>query len=389
MPTDALTDAKVRSLKPREAPYKTFDGGGLYLWCSTTGAKAWRLSYRIKGKAQTMSFGAYPEVTLSEARKRRDEARAVLRDGGDPMAPRKAAAGRTLRQSWDAYWKGRQDITDAYKTNAQRCMEMYIFPKLADRGIATITRADLMVPLGEINALGLYTYVRKARMWLSQVFDYAMEHEDCESNPAKLINPDKAFGKVKVKSFAAVELTEVPELMQRLSMENQSLQSVLACRFLAYTWVRTTEMRMQLWDELVDTNLWLIDGNRMKRSRDHIVPLPRQAQEILDVMRQRCRGSRFVWPGDRGLDRPMSENAVLYLLHRAGFQGRMTGHGWRSIASTWANERGINPDVIEMQLAHVDGNATRAAYNRAKYLDQRRQMLQDWADWLDAQAVAV
>lgn len=387
MPTDTLTDAKCRGAKPRDKAYKLFDGGGLALWCSPTGTKVWRLHYRLRAgdalKAQTMSFGPYPEVPLAEARKKRDEARQILRDGGDPMAPRRERHTLTLRQACDAYWAGRQDVTDAYRTNALRCMDTHIHPALGDHALATLTRADLLPALNKMDAAGLHDYVRKARLWLAAVFAWGIEQEHCPHNPAAEIDPKKAFGRTRVQSFAAVELHQVGDLMRRLALEDPHLQSMLACRFLAYTWLRTVEMRTLLWTDVVDGQL-LIPAGRMKRPRDHLVPMPRQALEILEQMRARQRGSRFIWPGDRSLERPMSENAVLYLLHRAGFKGQMTGHGWRSVGSTWANERGFKPDAVELQLAHVD-SSVRAIYNRSKYLDERRSMLQAWADWLDEQ----
>jgi integrase len=388
MPTDALTDAKCRSAKPQERAYKLFDGGGLHLYVSPAGARVWRLAYRrrVNGdlKPATISFGPYPEVGLAEARRRRDEARKVLRDGGDPMAPRRAARTMTLREACDAYWAGRKDITDAYRTNALRCMDMHIHPDLGDKAVAAVTRADLLGPLNRMDAAGLHDYVRKARLWLSSVFGWAIEQGHTEANPAAAIDPEKAFGKKKVEHFAALQPHEMPALMSRLSLENQHLQSLLAFRCLAYTWLRTVELRTLLKTDRIAPDMLMIPAGRMKRPRDHLVPLPPQAQVILDHMAERFPSSRYFWPGDRSLDKPMSENAVLYLLHRVGFKGRMTGHGLRSVGSTWANEAGWNPDAIELQLAHVDGSV-RAIYNRARYIDERRSMLQAWATWLDAQ----
>ena len=173
-------------------------------------------------------------------------------------------------------------------------------------------------------------------------------------------------------------------LLQRLALEAE-LQSVLACRMLALTWVRTTELRMMLWSE-IEGDVWRIPAGRMKRRREHLVPLPSQALALLERLRLRARGRVYVFPSDRRLDRPMSENAILYLLHRIGYRGLMTGHGWRTVASTWANECGHSPDAIERQLAHAPGDQVRAAYNQAAYLPERRRMLQAFADWLDAQA---
>jgi len=385
MPTNTLTDARCNGAKPSARPYKAFDGGGLYLYVSSTGAKTWRLAYRIGGKPKTMSFGPYPDVSLAEARVQRDQAKANLRSGGDPMAPRRAVRkGKTLAEASVEYWSGRKDVSESYRSNAMRGIDMHLILELGSRNIATITRDDLLAILNRVDAAGRHVYVRKIRMWVGQVFEWAVEQGCATINPAALIRPEKAFGRAKVESFAALELRDVPAFMERLAMERE-LQSVIACRMLAYTWVRTNELRMMEWTE-VDGDTWIIPRGKMKRARDHMVPLPRQAIALLDEMRARGSGSKYVFPSDRRADRPMSENAVLYLIGRMGYKGRMTGHGWRSVASTWANERGFNADAIEMQLSHVPKDRIRAVYNRAKYLEERRAMLQAHADWIDSAA---
>ena len=383
MPTNTLTDAQCRAAKPDAKAQKLFDGGGLHLFISPKGAKVWRLAYRLAGKPQTMSLGAYPAVSLAAARAKRDELKAQLREGADPAAPRKAqrSSKTTFQAACVAYWQGRKDLTDQYRENALRGLELHLWPALGAKPIDAITREDLLAELQRMDAAGLHVYVRKVRMWSGQVFDQAVETGAAKINPAALIRPERAFGKAPVQNFAAVPLSEVPELMQRLDLEGE-LQSALACRMLALTWVRTTELRQMEWSE-IEGDLWRIPKARMKRGREHLVPLSSQALEILKKMRARNRGGRYVFEADHRSDRPMSENAVLYLLHRMGYKGRMTGHGWRSVASTWANERGHNPDAIERQLAHVPGDEVRAAYNRAAYLPERRAMLQAWANWLD------
>lgn len=380
--TNNLTDSKCKSAKAADRPLKLFDGGGLHLYVSPTGAKTWRMAYRLAGKPQTISFGPYPAVSLAEARAKRDATKEQLRGGADPMAPRRATrAGLPFKTACEQYWAGRQDVTDGYRGNALRALELHLWPSLGGKPIDSITRDDLMVPLTAMNAAGLFVYVRKTRMWSSQVFDWAVEQGDCKVNPAALIRPERAFGRRPVEHFASVALRDVGALLQRLAME-QEIQSVLACRFLAYTWVRTTEMRMMSFEE-IEGDLWRIPGERMKRKREHMVPLPRQALAILEKMKLRSRGSVYVWPADHRIDRPMSENAVLYLLHRIGYKDRMTGHGWRSVASTWANERGYTPDAIERQLAHAPDDKVRASYNHAAFLPERKAMMQAWADWLD------
>lgn len=384
MPTNSLTDAKCRGVKPTDKPQKIFDGEGLHLFVAPTGSKVWRLAYRLDGKPKTMSFGPYPAVGLAEARQKRDQAKATLRDGLDPMQSRKARKTTlTLDQASAQYWAGRNDITASYRAHALRAIELHLSPHIGSMEIGQITRQHLLDALLLMNAKGLHEFVRKTRMWVGQVFDWAVELGHAEINPAALIKPEKAFGKKQVEHFAALELHEMPEFMRRLDVEGD-LQSVLALRLLALTWVRTNELRFMRWDE-IQGDTWLIPAGKMKRRRDHVVPLSPAAIEILKKLRQRSGSSVYVFPAEHRGDRPISENAVLALLYRMGYKGRMTGHGLRSVGSTWANDAGYPPDVIERQLAHVPTDVVRSAYNRAQYIDQRRAMLEAWAGWLKDQ----
>jgi integrase len=383
MPTNTLTDRQCKAEAGDGNARKLFDGGGLHLFVTPSGSKKWRLAYRIDGRPQTMSLGSYPAISLAAARAKRDEVKAILEAGGDPMAPRRIRrAGVTLEQASEEYWQGRRDVSESYRTNARRAIEMHLVPILGKRNIGSIERQDLLDALQVMNAAGLAVYVRKVRMWIGQVFEWAVENGHAKINPAALINPRNAFARAKVEHFPSVDLLAVPELMQRLSLEGK-MQSVLAFRLLALTWVRTGELRAMRFSE-VDGNLWRIPKERMKRKRDHLVPLSRQALSLLAELKARSRAGEFVFPAEHSDDRPMSENAVLALLARMGYRGRMTGHGWRTVASTWANENGYNRDAIERQLAHAPDDKIRATYNRAEYLPERATMLQDWADWLDS-----
>lgn len=387
MPTNTLTDAACKRAAASDKPLKLFDGGGLFLLVQPTGGKLWRAAYRVDGKPQTASFGPYPEVTLAQARGKRDDLKTALRAGIDPRNAAKQVpvqAGPDFKTACEDFWAGRHDLSESYLESMRRCIELNLWPRLGARPVAEITKEELLDALRPMDASGKHEFVRKARMWAGQVFDWAVENGKATINPAALIKPEKAFGKSRVEHFAALDLPELPEFMQRLALE-PALQSVLACRLLAYTWVRTTELRMMEWSE-INGDVWRLPAGKMKSPRDHLVPLSRQAQALLAELQPRCRGARYVFEGDRTPTRPMSENAVLALLARIGYKGRMTGHGWRSVASSWANERGYNPDAIERQLAHVPKDETRAAYNRAAYMPERVKMLQEWADWLDAQA---
>ncbi|MDR2614347.1 MAG: integrase arm-type DNA-binding domain-containing protein, partial [Candidatus Accumulibacter sp.] len=262
MPTNKLRDAQCRGAKAMERPYKLFDGGGLHLFVSPTGAKTWRVAYRLLGKPKTMSFGPYPDVSLAEAREKLAGVKAVLRQGGDPMRKKPGKRGVTFRDAVGAYWEGRKDVTDGYRADALRGLEMYLFPALGGTPIGTIGRDDLMAALQRLDAAGRHVYVRKMRIWASQVFDWAVENGYSTQNPAALIRPEKAFGRAIRGHFAALALAETPEFLDRLAMEHD-LNSVLACRMLALTWTRTIELRMMEWRE-IDGDTWIIPAGKMK-----------------------------------------------------------------------------------------------------------------------------
>ena len=380
MPTiNKLTDARCKSAKPADKPQKLADGHGLYLFVTPAGAKVWRVAYRIDGKAQTAALGPYPLLSLADARAKRDALRLALL-AGEPVKRPRARESITLARACETYWAGRADVSPNYRMNAEHALQRHILPVIGARPVAELTRADIMAPLAVMDAAGLHVYVRRTRMWMGQVLDWCVEHGHAQVNHAASIKPEKAFGKAPVESFAALDVGEVPAFMARLALEGV-IQSAIACKLLALTWVRTQELRLMEWSE-IDGDLWRIPAGKMKRRRDHLVPLSRQTVELIGHMRARSKGSRYVFPSDRRLDRPMSENSILYLIGRMGYAGRMTGHGWRSVASTWANEAGYNRDAIERQLAHAPDDKIRAIYNRAEFMPDRRAMLQAWADWL-------
>lgn len=381
MPTlNTLTDNKCRTSKAEAKPRKLFDGHGLHLYVATSGSKIWRVAYRLDGKPQTATIGPYPLISLAEARLQRDALRKKLLNG-EPLkpAPKKSI---TLAQACEAYWSGRQDVGAGYIEDTTRGITHHM-ATILQRDVRGLTKEDLMVGLNILNAEEKFVYARRIRLWTSMVLSWAQSQGYCDTNVANEINPKTAFGRRKVTHIAAVKLREMPALMARLALEKE-LQSVLAFRMLAYTWVRTGELRLMLWDD-IEGDLWRIPAEVMKRGREHLVPLSRQAMDLLAKLKQRGRGSKYVFPSDRRLDRPMSENSVLYLLGRIGYGRVMTGHGMRTVASTWGNEYGFNSDAIEMALSHSadSKDAVRSAYNQAEYLQQRREMLQAFSDWLE------
>lgn len=376
-----LNDSQIRAAKPRNSGYKLMDGGGLYVWVSPTGARSWRLAYRVAGKAQTGTLGLYPLHSLADARKWRDETKRKLARG----EPLRARAAPTFESVARRYWEGRSDITPGYVTDTVARLERYVFPRFGNLPLNQVGRLDVLDALNPVDAAKKFDLVRKLRMYVDQVFVYAVEQGLCEINPAAQINPARAFGKAPEVHHAAVPLNEAQTLYAALCNENTV--SALALRFIALTWVRTGELRFAKLTEFDSAaNLWRIPAERMKAGLAHAVPLSPQANEVLAQLHRIRRGGDYLVHSPLRTNRPLSENAMLYLLYRMGYKDRMTGHGWRTLASTWANENGYPPDAIERQLAHTPDGAVRAAYNRAEYLQARTVLLTDWADWITGRA---
>ncbi len=389
MKINVLTDAACKSAKPRASDYKLSDGYGMYLFVTKAGGKIWRLKYRFDGKEQVAVIGPYPLIGVKDARDRRDVLRRQILDG-IPKVKVTIKDRLTLDQALERYLEHREHggaLTPKYITNSRNGLQMHVCNYLGKRYIDTITRDDMMEILMKLNNAGKFVYVKRIRMWAEKLFAWAVEHGHCTINPPALINPRVAFGNRRVKGFAHVSLRELPELLKKIDAEKAQM-SVLACRMLALTWVRTGELRGMKWDQ-IEGNIWRLPEELMKSSREHLVPLPTQAITLLQDLKNRCRNSEYVFPSDRDIDRPITENCVTDLMERIGYRGRMTGHGWRKIGSTWANEQftdegqdRFKPAWIEMQLAHKDGSIA-GVYNSAEYLPQRKRMLQAYADWLD------
>ncbi|MGL4648133.1 MAG: tyrosine-type recombinase/integrase, partial [Caldilineaceae bacterium] len=293
MPTNKLTDALCKRAEPRAKPYKMADGLGMSLCVLSTGAKSWRFFYRDGGKLQTLALGLYPEVSLAEARRLRDAARARLR-AGEPARPGGSpapAVGSTVEQACRAYWAQRLDTTERYRKHVLRALELHIFPAIGAVPVAALTREQLLRPLLVLDAQAKAEYPRRCRIWVSQVLAQCVERSECATNHASTIQPQRAFSRRVVKHFPALDPAEVPAFMARLELEGE-IQAALACRLLALTWARTNELRMMRWEE-VDGDLWRLPAGRMKRRKDHLVPLSAQAMAVLARMQMRRKGSDY------------------------------------------------------------------------------------------------
>ena len=387
-----LTDVYCRKATSGEASIKKLsDGGGLYLWVSADGSKYWRLRYWIAGKEKTLSLGVYPAVTLKEARGKRDSERKQLSSGLDPSAERKASKRQqrvAAANSFEAVareWYGKQLHTwvATHAVDVMRRLEGNVFPDLGCRPIAEIEAPEVLDCIAKIEKRGAYDLAHRVLQVSGQVFRYGIAKGYCKRDLSADLRG--ALTPHKVKHQAAVRPEELPALLSAIDGYEAigDRQTRLALQLLALTFVRTGELIGAVWEEIdAAAALWVIPAARMKMKTEHIVPLSNQSLAILEELKGLCGGSRFVFPG-RNRDKPISNNTMLFALYRLGYKGKMTGHGFRAVASTILNEQGYNRDVIERQLAHCERDEVRGAYNRAEYLPQRRTMIQDWANYLD------
>ncbi len=393
-----LTDTALRSAKPREKPFKLFDGGGLHLLVNPAGGKWWRWKYRFGGKAKLLSFGVYPDVSLKAARDKRDDARKQLAAGIDPGQARKAEkqaqAGaesfEAIAREWHA--KFAPGWVDSHGDRILRRLEKDIFPWIGKRPIVEIKAPELLAVLRRIESRGALETTHRAMQNCGQVFRYAVATGRAESDPTGDLRG--ALPPPKEKHHASIiEPKRVAELLRAIDTYQGFFATKCALRLAPLVFVRPGELRKAQWLEIdLEMAEWRIPAERMKMREQHIVPLSRQAVEVLRElepltsreMLARPNAPRFVFPSARTSERPMSENAILAALRRMGYTNEeMTGHGFRSMASTLLHEQGWNHQVIERQLAHAERNAVSAAYNFAEHLPERRKMMQAWADYLD------
>ena len=393
MATNLLSAAECKNATSNGAGIrKLHDGDGLYLWVYLDGRKYWRLRYWQAEKEKSLSLGVYPKVTLSDARKKRDELRKQLQADLDPSAERKATNLRKKLANVNSFeavaleWYNKQLHTwvEHHASDVKRRLESNIFPTLGKRPIDQINALELLETIRKIEARGAHDLAHRVLQVCGQVFRYGIATGRCTRN---LSTDLRGALTPHVKQHqSAVRPEELPDLLRAIARYDKTgdKQTRLALQLLAQTFVRTNELIGAEWTEFdLDNALWIIPAGRMKMKAEHVVPLARQALAILAELKQISGGSRFVFPG-RNRDKPISNNTMLFALYRMGYKGKMTGHGFRAVASTNLNETGFKPDVIERQLAHCERNEVRGAYNRAEYLPERKKMMQHWADYLDS-----
>ncbi|MDW7774511.1 MAG: tyrosine-type recombinase/integrase [Desulfobulbaceae bacterium] len=386
-----LTDARIRKIKAAEKPLKLFDGGGLFLLVTPTGGKLWNLKYRFEGKEKKLAFGSYPEVSLLEARQRREQARTLLANGADPGDIKKAqkAAGiqetetfEIIAREWHAKFSPTWAASHADKII--RRFELYVFPWLGSRPIKSVTAPELLTILRRIEAKGAVDTAHRVKQNCGQVFRYAVATGRAERDSSGDLRG--ALPPANCKHMATItDPKEIGGLLRSIAGYKGSIVTRCALQLAPLVFVRPGELRHAEWREIdLDSAEWRIAAEKMKARVQHIVPLSRQALAILNEIFPLTGHSRYVFPNPRTDTRPMSDGAVNSALRRMGYtKDEITGHGFRSMATTLLNEHGWNRDAIERQLAHAERNSVRASYNYAEYLPERRNMMQAWADYLD------
>lgn len=388
-----LTAATVTHAKAQEKPHKLTDGRGLYLLVTPKGQRYWRFNYRFEGKAKTLAFGVYPDVTLADARDRRDTARRLLAAGEDPTAKRNQDRADHRARQKNTFGKIADDWIDRLEKEGRsestlaklRWLVGFARPLIADRPIMEITAPELLEVLRKIEGRGRYETANRLRSTFGTIFRYAIATGRAQRDVASdlrgaLISPT-------VKHRAAItEPKAVGGLLR--AIEGHEGQPVVrhALRLLPHVFVRPGELRLAEWIEFdLRAKLWIIPSQRTKMRRPHRVPLSRQSLAILRDLQGVSGEGRLLLPSLRSEDRPISDNTLNAALRRLGYdKSEMTAHGFRAMASTLLNESGKwHPDAIERQLAHIEGNAVRRAYARSEHWEERARMMQFWSDYLE------
>ena len=386
----ALTARQVETAKPKEKDYKLSDERGLFLLVTTTGKRYWRMKYRIAGKEKKLSIGVYPEISLADARVKRDEAKKVIADGGDPSEKKqleKLAKKISVVNNFRALameWHKHKCISwsESYAESVMEALEKDIFPYVGKRPVAEILPLEMLEVLRLIEKRGSLEKLRKVRQYCNQIFRYAIATGRATINPAAELTG--TLTAPKAEHFPHLQSSELPAFLASLADYHGSCITRMATTLLLLTGVRTIELRAAEWQEFdLENALWTIPESRMKKRRKHLVPLSDQVLSILQELRTYTGQYQLVFPGRCNINKPMSEASINMVIKRIIYNGKATGHGFRHTMSTILHEQGFNSAWIELQLAHVDKNSIRGTYNHAQYLDGRREMMQWYADYID------
>ena len=397
-----LTDIQVKNAKPKEKAYKLADGGGMYLEVTPTGSKLWRMKFmQANGRESRLAFGTYPEVTLSEAREKRLEARRLIAKDIDPaqakrkakeeMATANANTFEKIAREWHTNRLSAWNPSTAKETINR--LEKDIFPEIGKLPIASITHPQMIAALRKIEARGAGEIAHRLKSTCARVFSYANQHGIENKNPAADLKD--VLKPVKSTHFAALAPDELPAFVAAIRENNARLYlpTRFAIRLMLLIFVRSSELRTTPWSEInLETGEWIIPWQRMKRGKltvnpdetDHHVCLSRQGLELLRELHKYTGGGKYLFPNQRDHEKPMSGDAIRMALNRMGYEGKMTTHGFRALAMTTLKEKlGYRHETVDRQLAHAQKDKIASAYDRAQFLDERKKMMQHWADYLD------
>jgi len=387
-----LTDTKLKALKPRALLYRIADSGGLCIEVNPSGSKLWRYRYRFAGKASMVALGTYPDVSLQEARQKRDDARRLVKNGANPAVQLKAMRTAVVERAAntfgaiaaDYFEQNSNRLTAGTLKRDRRVVERDLNPYVGGTPIAEVSASVLLTALKRIKDRGALETAHRARALAAKIFRYAVVTRGIQNNPA--VDLIGALPSRKTEHFASVtEPARVAELLRAIHGYSGNPATVAALKFAPLVFVRPGELRNAKWAEVdLDTAEWRFIASKTKTP--HIVPLARQAIEILRELQPFTSFSEYVFPGVRSKRRGISENTITAALRRMGYDGNtMTGHGFRAMARTILDEQlGYRPDFIEHQLAHAVRDPLGRAYNRTAHLVERKKMMQGWADYLDA-----
>ena len=389
-----LSDTKCRGQKPGEKPIKLSDGGGLYLEVMPNGKRFWRQKYRFAGKEKRLTHGDYSLVSLAEARKKRDEAKKLLLEGIDPSLVKKeqkmtathhaAKTFEAIAREWHEHKKS--EWSEKYANTIMARLEADIFPVIGSFPIESITPAILLTMFRDIEARGVYEVSRRANQYCSQIFRYAVGTGRAQRDITLDIRG--MLKTKKTKPHAAIDSRDLPALMQAIERNDARMYKPtrLALELMMLTFVRTSELIHARWEETDwQERVWIIPAEKMKMGKAHIVPLASQAIAILEELQTYNGHREWIFASHTKPRQPMSNNTILTALYRMGYKGEMTGHGFRALALTLLQEKlGYPHEVADCQLAHAKKHSLGEAYDRAQFLDKRKIMMQDWADYLDS-----
>lgn len=388
-----LTDTAAKNAKPKDKPFKLFDGGGLYLLVKPNGSKLWHYKYQFDGKEQNLSIGIYPDISLKDARTQHENARVLLARGVNPSKHKQATKAETAANAENTlqavalewFVKFTSDQAPEHRERQKRRLERHVFPYLGSSPIADIEPPDILAVLRRIEAAGTLETAHRVKALIGQVFRYAVATGRAIRDQTADLKG--ALPPAKGGHFAAItDPKEVGELLRAMAGYRGAIETHTALQLSAYTFTRPGELRQMEWAE-IDTEkaLWTIPVEKMKAGRVHVVPLCKQALALLEELRPLTGRRRYVFPSRTDTSKPMSSNTVRSALKRLGYDSdSMTAHGFRAMASTMLYELGYPSDVIEKQLAHTVGNDVRRAYDRSQLMLERTAMMQQWADYLDS-----